>query len=81
METNIDAASQIEQLQRDVAIKKVQDSEATRVKLEPKGRCHNPICDDDLENPLGLFCPGGVCPKEYDRYILNNGDPKRNLRV
>lgn len=82
METNLDIASENEQTYRDNAIARLRDQQAKERKLKPKGRCHNPICDDDLENPEGLFCPGGQCAQEYEQMKKTGAiDKFRTLKV
>ena len=79
MDTNLDIASENEQIQRDNAILRAKLQEASKPRLQPKGRCHNPVCDDDLENKEALFCPGGVCANEYEQY-LKHGRGSRVIR-
>lgn len=79
MDTNVDIASENEQVIRDNAIAKAKAEQAAKPKLVPKGRCHNPVCDDDLENPDAIFCPGGQCAQEYEQVMSNKG--KRTLKV
>jgi len=81
METNLDIAQENEQILRDNAIERMRQQAASAPKLKPKGRCHNPMCDDDLENPDGIFCPGGDCAKEYELWMRNNGDKRRTLKL
>lgn len=79
MDTNIDIASENEETIRANAIERARRSKGP--KLTPKGRCHNPICDDDLENPDGIFCPGGQCAKEYEQIAKNAGNKMRTLKI
>lgn len=42
------------------------------VHLEPRGYCHNPMCEEDFEgglakNPERKFC-NGQCATEYEKY-------------
>lgn len=34
--------------------------------LTPKGSCHNPLCDLDLDDPRALYC-GAECAKEHEK--------------
>lgn len=80
METNLDIASENEQIMRDNAVKDVRERLKAGPELKPTGRCHNPICDDDLENKKGVFCPGGQCAAEYEQGKKTNGRA-RTLKV
>ena len=79
METNIDIASENEEIIRANAIIRAKQNKGP--KLTPKGRCHSPVCDDDLEHPEALFCPGGQCARDYDHIMKNSGNKMRNLKV
>jgi len=63
-----DLGTETADLLLDAAMRTQQAEAAAAPRIHPRGYCHNPACQDDLDDGK-LFC-GADCANEYERFTF-----------